>query len=224
LDIADQRMKESEARILARRRKELKVYSNPRIERAVELAWPLIQYTSRRCDGHLWPMLCFDITRDPCDPTAGAISFRSEGDQEIQEGLLSKCLELEFSPITKFSMIELKGSENELDRMGDVVVNRLGGIRVIDIFSAIFKAYNVPLTFRETFDLHDLINTSASADAYHHRTKSLPIQDKEMFRVDLLGKKTLFNGVFFDDETGQFYFRLLELEQHPGNTTLTTLF
>ncbi|KAG6876141.1 hypothetical protein C0993_005355, partial [Termitomyces sp. T159_Od127] len=221
LDIADQRMRESEARILARQRKQLQVYSNPRIECGVEVAWPLISNAKRRSDGNLWPMLFFDITRDPCDPTAGAISLRSEGNQRIQQGLLSECMELGFSPITKFSMIQLKGKENELDGLEDVVVNRLDGIRVMDIFSAIFKAYNVPLTLRETFYLHDLLNSAPSIDAYHRRSRPLPIQDRDVFRVDLLGKKTMFNGISFDEETGQFYFRLIE--PHPDDITLTAL-
>ncbi|KAG6898527.1 hypothetical protein C0993_006206 [Termitomyces sp. T159_Od127] len=203
-------------------RKAKKTTSNPRIERGVELTWPLIQYATRRSDGHLWPMLFFDITRDPSDPTAGAISLHYEGNQEIQEGLLSECMKLAFSPTTKFSMIKLKGKENELDGLEDVVVNRPDGIRVIDIFSAIFKAYNVPLTLRETFYLHDLLNSMPSIDAYHRRSKPLPIQDRDVFRVDLLGKKTIFNGISFDEETGQFYFRLIE--PHPDDITLTALY
>lgn len=86
----------------------------------------------------------------------------------------------------------------------NVVARRAEGLRCIDVFQAIYEAYNVPLTPSEIAELSDYI--PQCIPDFLQRCKDSPglelsNQMRGMCRVDLLRTKKIFKGFTRKDGT-----------------------
>ncbi|KAG6915413.1 hypothetical protein DXG01_011616 [Tephrocybe rancida] len=197
----------------------------PPLKHSVDLNWPVREYSTRRSTTDPMPMLFFDISHNPNNPSPNTLLLMREEGQEVPEGLLAESMQLEFSTSTRFTTIKLKCEEPELENW-DVTVERPDGIRIIDIFEEIFKTYNLPLKTPELLYYRDILDSASCQQAFERRCKETPgsavhTRRRGMCRIDLVGSRTLFNGIFFNDDIGQYHFQLLE--QHPINICLSPL-
>ncbi|KAG6814472.1 hypothetical protein H0H87_008547 [Tephrocybe sp. NHM501043] len=190
----------------------------------VERSWPLKPFSKRQPDTIQWPRIFFDITWDPTEPTQnGLYLFDDESGSYLSEDSLDQCLQLKFSPDCEFTMLRLKSDEAVLDQW-DIQIERQDGIRVIDVLQGIYEVYNVPLNSREYGQLYDLIQTPGCRGAFERRAKHIPLIKQKTLkgascRVDLVKDKTLFSGIYYDDEFHQYYFQLSN--QHPTHIHLS---
>ncbi|KAG6909780.1 hypothetical protein DXG01_015496 [Tephrocybe rancida] len=210
------------------REKRLLSYSHPPLKESVDLAWPIVEYAERRSKGEKMLMLFFDISRNPAEASSGSVRLLLEDGVEAPPGLLEECMQMEFSPTTPFTMIQLKCEQSELGHDNwDVVVQRPNGIRIIDIFEEIYKTYNTPLQTDDYFTFPTLTNSPLSQNAFYRRSNHVPALmeatiGRGMCRVDLMGDRTLFNGVFFNADMHQYHFQLLE--QDPADIISSRLY
>ncbi|KAG6825517.1 hypothetical protein H0H92_003422, partial [Tricholoma furcatifolium] len=224
-------MKHQELKVNAEReirRRKTKNYSakiekavDPKLRHAVSLAWPLAE--KRKMPLSVSPefFLHFDILSNP----TGMLSST-----EVQDGLfvmmkgergtrdaLELILQQSFSPDFEFRRLEIRC--NELVGLGiklggiddwDVIIERPHTIRVIDVFQEIFNFYQNNVTFEEACENRTLlISDECFLTAKRRRELASETHyNKDMCRVDLLGRKTIFNGFFFDPEFNQYHFQL----------------
>ncbi|KAG6910771.1 hypothetical protein DXG01_007658 [Tephrocybe rancida] len=66
----------------------------------------------------------------------GSLCLEGKG---VHNGLLKECLNIEFSPQTRFTKLQLKYADPALDAW-DVIVVRPNGIHILDVLEEIFKA------------------------------------------------------------------------------------
>ncbi|KAH0588134.1 hypothetical protein H2248_006853 [Termitomyces sp. 'cryptogamus'] len=199
-------------RLVEHRKKRLVEYSNPSLKVPSSLSWPLLSYEDRRASADPRPMLFFDISRDPLE----GLILQWEDDQKSENTGedYSVDMQLPFSPNTPFKMVKLR-CEHEVLKRWEVVVERSSGIRVIDIFTAIYNAYHVPLNAYEITVVYEQYRSPECVRAFHRRCELFPdLRDatfqRGMCRIDLLGDKTLFHGVTYDDDLGQYCFQLVD--------------
>ncbi|KAG6827768.1 hypothetical protein H0H87_003665 [Tephrocybe sp. NHM501043] len=201
-------------------------YSDPRIDGSVIFAWPLDAYAKRRLDDDQTPKLFFDISRDPTDLSLGGIRILDGEGHDMPDDLFDQCLHLKFAPNTQLMMLRIKCQESILDQW-DVTIKREDGIRVIDIFQEIHNTYNIVLNGAESKHFNAHLALPLSDQAYKRRAGYNPFfkaaaRRRGMCRVDLVQNKTLFNGLIFNADIGQYHFQLLE--QHPTDICSSTLF
>ncbi|KAG6828662.1 hypothetical protein H0H87_001351 [Tephrocybe sp. NHM501043] len=208
-------MQEIEADNQRRRRRAL-VYSDPPLKHSVELAWPIQEFRVRQMSteysGPL-KMLFFDISRDPLNLSEGGIRLVEDG-HSVPIKVFDQSMSMYFAPNTTFTTIKLKCDDKKLDRW-DVTIARPQGIRILDVFEEIYKTYSVPLEPIEQAVLYRLIESEACQDAFLRRCNRAPgapaeNRRKGVYRVDLLGSKTLFNGLIFNGQFCQYHFQLLD--------------
>ncbi|KAG6808882.1 hypothetical protein H0H87_012341 [Tephrocybe sp. NHM501043] len=163
---------------------------------------------------HQTPQLLFDISRDPSDPSLGGI--RIMGQEGLEESL-DQYLHMELSPKIRFTMLRIKCDARVLDRW-DLLIERPNGIRIIDVFEEIYKAYNVPLTDAESEYFKFPLLSTMCYGAYRRRAKYGPAPEEKilnqgMCRVDLMQDKIFFGGFSFDNTYGQYHFHLEHLTE-----------
>ncbi|KAG6825282.1 hypothetical protein H0H92_004164 [Tricholoma furcatifolium] len=203
-------------------RKKARNYSVPVLKSGLKLAWHLSQYRERS-DSHLSPFLVFDISQDPNLVESNIPPFDGlyllNGDKKDTHENLQRCFELPFAPDQQqFTKLIIKCDDEILDKW-DVIVEREEGIRVIDVFRAIHKAYHTTIPEQDYIRLRDLIVSVEVAGAASRRSllareagivECISKFDFTPLKVDLLLEKTLFNGIFFNAEINQYHFRLLD--------------
>ncbi|KAG6827303.1 hypothetical protein H0H92_012400, partial [Tricholoma furcatifolium] len=208
-----------------KRRQKARDYSVPALKHAVKLAWPLDQTQENSTMGSPpGTFLEFDILTDPklsLEKAQDGLFVMINGERS-QDVLVSFLLQ-KFSPDHEFERLVMKF--DELESLGitidetvswDVVIKRseAEGIRVIDVFQGIFNTYNTAVTAKE-FRLNDTeFGTDLSLLNARHRRAKAPekYRNEDRYRVDLLGSKTRFNGIFYDAEFNQYRFRLKDRE------------
>ena len=165
----------------------------PLKDEAISLSWPLVEYNQRKRDHQ--PLLYFDIGFDPRYDMNIRV-YRS-GDylgsrtmMTPQEGYIpvsSHCM------VTKMVIVC-----KELSRW-PVIVGRPEGLRCFDVFYAIYKTFQVPLTEREKREI-DRSYLDRCRPAFEQRCKDSPglyewnLQEG-MRRVDLLRGRRMFKGI-----------------------------
>ncbi|KAG6919215.1 hypothetical protein DXG01_008009 [Tephrocybe rancida] len=183
-------------------------------------SWPLIEFRQRE---HLpAPMMFFDISQDPNDPTEGRgirllARERSFG---ISTPFLEEHKNLPFAKTVKMKMIDMVCTAPELKEW-NVVIKSEDVIRVIDVFEAIYKTYQVPLTPAELDKYRHLVNSSACQRAFKRRCEkshglTYVNRMRGVCRVDLVGDRTLFLKVHMGETSRRYEFDLI-MQDHSAD-------
>ena len=163
--------------------------SAPLKDESISLSWPLVEYNQRKRDHK--PPLYFDIGFDPrYDMNIRVYRGGAYSRMTPQEGdipVSSHCT------VTKMVIVC-----KELSRW-PVIVERPEGLRCFDVFYAIYKTFQVPLTEREKREI-DRSYVDRCRHAFEQRCKDSPglyewNRQQGMRRVDLLRGNRIFKGI-----------------------------
>ncbi|KAG6854280.1 hypothetical protein C0991_008527 [Blastosporella zonata] len=190
----------------------------PLLRGCAPVTWPTYAYWYRQRGPE--PIVLFDISQDPTDQIEGrGVRTLGRNNFGMSEPLRQEDANLPFSNHLQLRIIDLKCTAPELEAWS-VVVRNPHGVRVIDVFEAIYKTYHVLLTPAELSQYSDLVKSEACQRALRRRCKIehglTEINEAQgMRRVDLVGDRTLFLSILPDEITRRYEFDLVK--QDPDN-------
>ncbi|KAG6813021.1 hypothetical protein H0H92_014760 [Tricholoma furcatifolium] len=187
-------------------------------KRGGALAWPLAILKARKVKDS---MVFFDISQDPNDarPGKGVRVVYRECDGR-SERLPPEAKQLEVLQDDKKTLyrIDMACCMEELEDWSVIIENPEQGIRVTDVMTAIYETYRKPLTPDELRRHHGRVNTEACRKAFERRcARSADPQGtraRGMARVDLMGDKTLYHQMHFNDVTLRYELYLEDQDQN----------